>query len=65
MEFGGADRMVAELYPGDSLSFPPTAPTVASAKARDLTNRSADGDSLDISDSPENPKVHGLKGARP
>lgn len=31
------------------------------AEAGDLANPRADGDGLDISDSPENPKVHGLR----
>jgi hypothetical protein len=61
MHLGNAHCAVAELYPGDSLPLPPTRAAIMSPQSRDLVNRGADCNCLDISDSTENSKVHALR----
>src|SRR6266403_5501071 len=58
VEFGTPQLAADDADRGDPLEFTPTTPTVPSPQPRELANRPADGDDLDVGDRPDDLEVH-------
>ena len=59
MDFRQADRTVLELDSSHALAFAPLGATVPPAEPRDLPNRGTGGNRLNVSDTAQDPEVHG------
>ena len=58
MNFGKAYRTIREAHTGNSLSLAPTATTETRTQLRQLTDRTTDGNGLNIRDPADNLEDH-------
>ena len=61
VDFGQAHGAIAEFYPSYTLPLPPACASIVPPKPGNFTYPGTGGNCFDVSDSTENPEVHGLR----